>query len=189
MNSRCVLCSIILVLVVLTFSLTVRAQVEYTDIEWTELIPADDLAVLLNPPDFLFDIEDQSENDNMESLKGVSSTDAAAKRYQQALESTRIVETFDGKSIRLPGFVVPLETDEKQRVTQFFIVPYFGACLHMPPPPPNQIIFVKSSAGIEVTSLYDAFWFQGVLSIDTTDSLLGKSTYSLQLNKAYIYED
>lgn len=189
MNSRCILCSTILVLVVLIFSLTVRAQVEYTEIEWTELIPADDLAILLNPPDFLFDIEDQSENDNMESLKGVSSTDAAAKRYQQALESTRVIETFDSKNIRLPGFIVPLETDEKQRVTQFFIVPYFGACLHMPPPPPNQIIFVKSTAGIEVTSLYDAFWFEGVLSIDTTDSLLGKSAYSMQLNKAYPYED
>jgi hypothetical protein len=175
--------------VVLIFSLTVRAQVEHTDIEWTELIPADDLAVLLNPPDFLFDIEDQSEDDNMKALKEANPTDEITKRYQQALESTQVVETFNGKSIRLPGFIVPLETDEKQRVTQFFIVPYFGACLHMPPPPPNQIIFVNSAAGIEVTSLYDAFWFEGVLSIDTTDSLLGKSAYSMKLNKAYLYED
>ncbi len=59
----------------------------------------------------------------------------------------------------------------------------------MPPPPPNQIIFVNSAAGIEVTSLYDAFWFEGILSIDTTDSLLGKSAYSMKLNKAYLYED
>lgn len=189
MNSRCILCSTILVLVVLIFSLTVRAQVEHTDIEWTELIPADDLAVLLNPPDFLFDIEDQSEDDNMKALKEANPTDEITKRYQQALESTQVVETFNGKSIRLPGFIVPLETDEKQRVTQFFIVPYFGACLHMPPPPPNQIIFVNSAAGIEVTSLYDAFWFEGILSIDTTDSLLGKSAYSMKLNKAYLYED
>lgn len=189
MNSRCVLCSTALVLLVLIFSATVRAQVDYADIEWTELIPADDLAVLLNPPDFLFDIEDQSENDNMEALKDATLTDATIKRYQEALDSTRVVESFDGKSIRLPGFIVPLETDEKQRVTQFFIVPYFGACLHMPPPPPNQIIFVKSSAGIELTSLYDAFWFEGTLSIDTTDSLLGKSAYSIRLNKAYLYEN
>ena len=134
MNSRCILCSTVLVLVVLIFSVTVRAQVEYTDIEWTELIPADDLEVLLNPPDFLFDIEDQSENDNMEALKDVSLTDATIKRYQEALESTRVVESFDGENIRLPGFVVPL-------------------------------------------------------SIDTTDSLLGKSAYSIRLNKAYLYEN
>ncbi|MFT5852679.1 MAG: hypothetical protein ACI87J_002657 [Colwellia sp.] len=189
MNSRRLLCSTILMLGVLIYSLTVHAQAKYIDIEWTELIPADDLEALLNPPDFLLELEDQAENDNMKALKEVSPTDATAKRFQQALESTRIIETFDGKKIRLPGFVVPLETDEKQRVTQFFIVPYFGACLHMPPPPPNQIIFVKSSAGIELTSLYDAFWFEGVLSIDTTDSLLGKSAYSMRLNKVYPYED
>jgi hypothetical protein len=189
MNSRRLLCSTILMLGVLIYSLTVHAQTKYIDIEWTELIPADDLEALLNPPDFLLELEDQAENDNMKALKEVSPTDATAKRFQQALESTRIIETFDGKKIRLPGFVVPLETDEKQRVTQFFIVPYFGACLHMPPPPPNQIIFVKSSAGIELISLYDAFWFEGVLSIDTTDSLLGKSAYSMRLNKVYPYED
>lgn len=189
MNNRRLLYSALLVLGVLIFSLTVRAQVKYIDIEWTELIPADDLAVLLNPPDFIFELEDQAENDNMNALKEASTTDATSQRYQQALESTRVVETFDGKSIRVPGFIVPIETDEQKRVTQFFIVPYFGACMHMPPPPPNQIIFVKSSKGIEVTSLYDAFWFEGVLSIDTTDSLLGKSAYSLQLNKAYLYED
>jgi hypothetical protein len=189
MNNRRLLYSALLVLGVLIFSLTVRAQVKYIDIEWTELIPADDLAVLLNPPDFIFELEDQAENDNMNALKEASTTDATSQRYQQALESTRVVETFDGKSIRVPGFIVPIETDEQKRVTQFFIVPYFGACMHMPPPPPNQIIFVKSSEGIEVTSLYDAFLFEGVLSIDTTDSLLGKSAYSLQLNKAYLYED
>lgn len=189
MNNQRLLYSTILVLGVLIFSLTVRAQVKYIDIEWAELIPADDLAILLNPPDFIFELEDQAENDNMKTLKEASLIDAASKRYQQALESTRVVGTFDGKSIRVPGFVVPMQTDEKQRVTQFFIVPYFGACLHMPPPPPNQIIFVKSSVGIEVTSLYDAFWFEGVLSIDTTDSLLGKSAYSIRLNKAYPYED
>jgi hypothetical protein len=189
MNSHRLLCSKIFMLVLLIFSATIHAQVQYIDIEWTELIPADDLAVLLNPPDFLFEIEDQVENDNMNALKDIIPIDEKTKRYQQALESTRVLETFDGKSIRLPGFIVPLETDEKQRVIQFFIVPYFGACLHMPPPPPNQIIFVKSSVGIEVTSLYDAFWFEGTLSIDITDSLLGKSAYSLRLNKAYLYED
>ena len=188
MKSRCILCSTVLA-VVLLVSLTARAKVEYTDIAWTELIPAEDLEVLLNPPDFLYDIEDQSENDSMEALKDVSPIDDAARRYQQALESTQIVDVFDGKNIRIPGFVVPLETDEKQRVTKFFIVPYFGACLHMPPPPPNQIIFAKSAEGIEVTSLYDAFWFEGTLRIDTTDSLLGKSAYGIKLNKVYLYEE
>lgn len=189
MNSRRLLCSIISVLGLLLFSLTVCAKSESINIEWVELMPPDDLEALLNPPEFILDVEDRTENDNINTLKELSSTDATAKRFKQALESTRVVAAFDGKSILLPGFIVPLETDEKQRVTQFFIVPYFGACLHMPPPPPNQIIFVKYSAGIELTSLYDAFWFEGILTIDTTDNLLGKSAYSMQLDKVYLYED
>lgn len=189
MSSRRLLCSTILVLVQLLFSLTVNAQRQYIDIEWTELIPTDDLEVLLNPPDYLFDIEDRAENDNMNTLNEVSPNDIVTKKYQQALKSTRIVKKFDGESIRIPGFIVPIEVDNNQKVTQFFIVPYFGACLHMPPPPPNQIIFVNYSTGIKLASLYDAFWFEGVVTIDTTDSNLGKSAYSMRLNKVYPYEE
>jgi hypothetical protein len=177
------------VLVFLIFSLTVHAQSEYTNVEWFELMPPDDLEALLNPPDFIFDIEDQAQNDNLNALKDASPTDVESKRYKQALESTRVVEAFNGKKVKLPGFIVPLDSEEKQRVTQFFIVPYFGACLHMPPPPPNQIIFVKFPAGVELTSLYDAFWFEGVLTIDTTDNVLGKSAYRMQVNKVYVYEE
>lgn len=182
-------CVKLMMLGLLLFTITVSAQSEHIDIEWTELIPADDLKVLLNPPDFLLDIEDRADNDNMNTLNQVSSTDIATQKYKQALESTRIVDKFDGKSIRMPGFIVPIEIDDNQKVTQFFIVPYFGACLHMPPPPPNQMIFVHFSTGIELSSLYDAFWFEGVLTIDTTDSELGKSAYSMLLNKVYPYEE
>ena len=189
MKAYRLLCATVLMLVQLLFSLTVNAQSQYIDTEWTELIPADDLEILLNPPDFLLDIEDRAENDNMNTLNEISPNDIATKKYQQALESTRIVEGFNGRSIRIPGFIVPIEVDDNQKVTQFFIVPYFGACLHMPPPPPNQIIFVNYSTGIELASLYDAFWFEGVLTIDTTDSHLGKSAYSMRLNKVYPYEE
>ncbi|PCI54760.1 MAG: hypothetical protein COB45_07685 [Gammaproteobacteria bacterium] len=189
MNNRCLLCSTIIVLGVLIFSLTVRAQTKYIDIEWLQLMPADDLEALLNYPEVLFEIEDGADNDNMSALEEISPTDETANRFQQALKSTKVVESFDGKAIRLPGFIVPLETDEKQRVTQFFIVPYFGACLHMPPPPPNQIIYVQYSTGIELSSLYDAFWLEGQLRIDTTENLLGKSAYSMKIDKVYPYEE
>ena len=50
-----------------------------------------------------------------------------------------IVEEYNGKQVKLPGFVVPLEYSDKGRVKEFLLVPYFGACIHYPPPPPNQI--------------------------------------------------
>ena len=193
-NNWRLLCLTIIALGVLLFSLTVRAQtkhsdINYIDIEWTDLIPPDDLAILLDPPAFLLETDEHNDSDDIKTLQAMSLTDAASKRFLQALESTRIVETFNGKWVKIPGFIVPLATDEKQQVIQFFIVPYFGACLHMPPPPPNQIIFVNASTGIELTSLYDAFWFEGKLKIDTTDNLLGKSAYSITLHNVYPYED
>lgn len=164
------------------------ANSDYVEIEWTQLMPADDLAALLNPPDFLNDIEDGAENDNLESLSAISENDETAKRFEQALNSARVIDAFDQARIRLPGFIVPLESNEDQRVTQFFIVPYFGACLHLPPPPPNQIIFSQSEKGIELESLYDPYWFEGTLVIDNTQNDIGSSAYTLRLDASYLYE-
>jgi hypothetical protein len=53
---------------------------------------------------------------------------------------------LDGQNIRLPGYIVPLEVSEEGRTTEFLLVPYFGACIHVPPPPSNQIVHVKSES-------------------------------------------
>ena len=84
--------------------------------------------------------------------------------YQLALVSTRIKPEMDGRAVRIPGFIVPLEFDGEQIITEFFLVPYFGACLHMPPPAPNQIIHVNYEKGLELEALYDPFWITGILS-------------------------
>jgi hypothetical protein len=166
-----------------------EASDDYNEIEWTELMPADDLQALLNPPEFLADIEDGSSNDRVEALGDLGESDEQTKRFEEALKSTRVIEAFDQQRIRIPGFIVPLESNEQQQVTQFFIVPYFGACLHLPPPPPNQIIYVEYSDGLEVTTLYDPYWFEGTLVIDHTQKELGDSAYTLRLDDAYIYEE
>jgi hypothetical protein len=83
--------------------------------------------------------------------------------------------------IRLPGFVVPLEFNEDQVITQFFLVPYFGACLHMPPPPPNQIVLVDAPRGLTVEELSTPLWISGKLSTQVTENDMAMSTYSLQM--------
>lgn len=165
------------------------AEGEYQTIEWIQLMPEDDLAALLNPPDALQGIADGSAQDNIDSLGELTEGDEPGKRFYEALKSTKIVETFANKAIRLPGFVVPLASDEEQRVTEFFIVPYFGACLHTPPPPPNQIVYVKMEKGFELESIYSPFWFEGTLKIAQTDHSLGSSAYSINLDKLYPYEE
>lgn len=164
---------------------------EFQEVNWTELMPKDDLDALLNPPDYISQIADGSAQDKLESLPelGKSESQKAPDRYQQALESTRVIETFKNKKVRLPGFIVPLQNDEAQLITEFFIVPYFGACLHLPPPPPNQMVHVKFPQGIALQDLYTPFWFEGTLSIQTNSNDLGTSAYAMTLNNAFIYEE
>ncbi len=155
------------------------AKDSFKMVEWPELMPKDDLDALLNPPEYLSDIEDGSEEDQISSQ--IQSTIAAASddRYQQALVSTNIVEEMNGKAIKIPGFIVPIEFNDQQTVTQFFLVPFFGACLHMPPPPPNQIIFVDYPKGLQLPSLYDPFWISGILQASLVENEIATSSYSI----------
>ncbi len=75
---------------------------------------------------------------------------------------TAVVKELDGQRVRMPGYLLPLEiTDGK--VTQFLLVPYVGACIHVPPPPPNQIVHVKvdQSKGLKKGGLFDPVWVTG----------------------------
>ena len=161
----------------------------YEDIDWTELMPAEDLSALLNRPAFLDDIADGSAQDALDSFQQRQLEDEQPQQYQAALSSTRVIQGFDGKAIRIPGFIVPLAQNEDKEVTRFFIVPYFGACLHMPPPPPNQILYVESEQGITLENLYDPYWFEGVVSIEQKVDAMGTSAYSLSLDNYALYEE
>lgn len=74
-----------------------------------------------------------------------------------------------GKASKLPGFIIPIRLNGVL-VTEFFLVPTAGACIHTPPPPPNQIVLVSYPEGIELPSLYEAFWIQGTLVSETEES-------------------
>jgi hypothetical protein len=162
---------------------------KYQALEWIALMPQEDLDALMNPPEFLSDIQDGSQQDSLDNFATISPEDQKTQRYQQALHSTQVIKTYDNKAIRLPGFIVPLQSNEKQEVTEFFIVPYFGACLHMPPPPPNQIIYAVLEKGLKLDNLYDAFWFEGVLSTELIENELGASAYRLRLDHITPYEN
>ena len=161
---------------------------DFRTVEWTELMPDGDLNALMNPPDYLSDIEDGGEEDVLESpIRGTG--DPAGDRYQQALTSTEVRPEFDGQLIRIPGFVVPLDFDERQRVTRFFLVPFFGACIHVPPPPPNQIIYAESAEGFDQASLYDAFWLSGRMSTAMTENDMAVSAYAMKVMAVEVYRE
>ncbi|MDM7860437.1 DUF3299 domain-containing protein [Alteromonas sp. ASW11-36] len=177
--------------VVLLFSFNIQAEdkVEYQTIEWIELLPIDDLNVYLNPPELLSGIEDGSSMDNMSTLNDLKDVDEDTKRFYEVLKSDRVVSELENKAIRIPGFVVPLANDENNLVTEFFVVPYFGACLHLPPPAPNQILYSKTDEGFELDSLQQPFWFEGTLKIEQSETDLGISAYRLMLDSLQLYEE
>ena len=168
---------------------TGSAEQTYNTVMWTDLIPPEELEILMNPPEWITEIEDGSEEDQIASQ--ISNTLAAAEddRYQQALVSTNVNAEMNGALVRVPGFVVPLEFDEEQVITQFFLVPYFGACLHMPPPPPNQIILVDSPNGLQLDQLYTPFWISGKLSTSVTENEMATAAYSLTMASYEVYEE
>ena len=65
-------------------------------------------------------------------------------------------------------------------VVSFLLVPYFGACIHQPPPPPNQIVYVEFAEPVELTSMYDPVWVTGTLGLDAHSSYLAHAGYSMR---------
>lgn len=94
--------------------------------------------------------------------------------------SMGVRKDLNGRTIRIPGFVVPIAFDAQHRVTRFFLVPYFGACIHFPPPPPEQMIYVVMPTGFELKSMYDAFILTGQIKVGgIRNASLGTSSYTM----------
>ena len=161
----------------------------FSTVEWADLIPPEVLEILLNPPSYIAEIEDGSAEDQITSQMKNTLAEEEEDAYRRALASTDVNPAMDGLKIRIPGFVVPLEFDEDQTISQFFLVPYFGACLHMPPPPPNQIILVDAPEGVQMSALYEPFWLEGEVSTVVTENDMAKSAYAMQLHKLSPYSE
>ena len=90
------------------------------------------------------------------------------------------LKALDGKRVKIAAFIVPLE-DDLQEADEFLLVPYFGACIHTPPPPPNQMVYVKMPAGKTVRiGWWDPVMFEGVLHLKEVDSPYGSVSYEMQ---------
>jgi hypothetical protein len=97
-------------------------------------------------------------------------------------------KTLEGATVRLPGFIVPLDAVSSGGVSEFLLVPYFGSCIHVPPPPPNQIVYVHTSKHSGIDSIYDAYWITGKLHLQTKTTRLGSTAYELSADKIEVYK-
>ena len=100
---------------------------------------------------------------------------------------TDVVEELNDVEVKIAGYVLPLDF-EATTVREFLLVPYVGACIHVPPPPPNQIIYVTSEEGIEVGGLFEPMWITGKLETSTFSNELADVGYIMTLNDSEPYE-
>ena len=122
-------------------------------------------------------------------IPGITPEDDAAKDAQPVWDFTRPVEELDGTFAKVPGFIVPLESDEGGLLTEFLLVPYYGACIHSPPPPPNQVVYVKLEEAFELTSMYQPYWITGTLRTQDYSGYLAESLYTMEGTDVEIYEN
>ena len=112
-------------------------------------------------------------------MDGDPRANAALEKLRQEWDNAPGNPTLDGAEVRIPGFVVPLER-EGNALREFLLVPYFGACIHVPPPPANQIVHVVSPKPIPNTATMDAVWVSGKLGLVPSKTLMGSASYRLQ---------
>lgn len=108
-----------------------------------------------------------------------------AQKRRQAAEAVNV--TLNGQRIRMAGYLLPLETDGR-KVTEFLLVPYVGACIHAPTPPPNQIVHVMHAAGFETSGSFAPVWVQGVLRTARSEPQLSLVDGSANIPTGYALE-
>ena len=110
------------------------------------------------------------------------------KKMREAWDNAPTNPAIVGQLVRLPGFVVPLE-DSKEGLKEFLLVPYFGACIHSPPPPANQIVHVLPKSPAKGLRSMDTVWITGIVTTLRTDSYMGASSYRIEATSVLPYEE
>lgn len=167
----------------LTLIATLSHAAEPPETDWLELMPPEDLAALEAMPEI-----------DHQGAEGDSPFYGQGGLRQQAdlpavMYSTRTVAAFDGRQVRLGGYPVPLESDADGRFHTFFLVPYPGACIHVPPPPPNQIVLVRYPKGVALDDIYAPLWVNGTLRIEKVGNQLADAAYALDAEGVRLVEE
>jgi len=149
----------------------------FPELQWDNLMPADwdPMAAFRG-----LNIAELQDND--------PKAQEALEKMRKAWNDAPVNTAYTGKKVRIPGFAIPIEQSEKG-VDELLLVPYFGACIHTPPPPANQIIHVKLSEPQPAVGAMQAYWVWGELTASKFSSELGDAAYLLSATGIQPYED
>ena len=146
-------------------------------ITWDELVPAD-----WDPMKYFKDA-----NFGMFSDADPRAT-ALLKKMREVWDNAPVSNAIDGMKVRIPGYVVPLE-ESKAGLKEFLLVPYFGACIHSPPPPANQIIHIHRSTPVKGIHSMDPVWVNGTIKTVRSDTFMGVTGYRMDAVVVEPYTD
>lgn len=139
-------------------------------LDWMELLPAK---------------ERRMQEDPVASLHDYLGEDGPAAKQVGSFATN---PTLDGAYVKVPGFAVPMTLAEQGVMGEFLLVPYYGACIHTPPPPPNQIVYVKLQKPVRIKSIWDPYWVTGVLTTAKKDTSVASAAYTLAGERLDPYE-
>ncbi|MBY5991367.1 DUF3299 domain-containing protein [Ferrimonas balearica] len=146
---------------------------EVQSLKWVDLIPEDEIE--------RHELMMAAQNASMALLDHSSNT---PKMNQMTFGSTR--QELDGQTVAISGFIIPLEGDH-ETLTEFLLVPFVGACIHVPPPPPNQMIYVTAENGVAMQELWAGVTIQGVMSTESVGNELAEIGYQMSLESIKKY--
>lgn len=153
------------------------AKSGYKETTWDDLIPPD--------WDAMRDFK-QLDLDKLED--GDPRATEILERLRREWDKAPVNTALNGARIRIPGFVVPLESG-REEVREFLLVPYFGACIHVPPPPANNTIHVFPTRAVKGIRSMDAVWVSGELTVEHSNTEWGAAGYRIKAENIVPYTE
>ncbi len=147
-------------------------------LKWAQLVPPRPPAAP-NPKTFFSGVPSKGDDGSPPPPVAEGQFMSMKRRQPGASAPPAVVPELNGKHVQIGGYVVPLDF-EATTIKEFLLVPFVGACIHVPPPPANQIIYVKSAEGFEVTGAFDPVKVTGILKTETAFTGLADAGYSIE---------
>lgn len=175
----------------LVLTLDVRAADPLLELKWVQLMPPREAAPPKKPKPFFSGALPRSADtvapEDATPLPQIKEgTWMSMKRRQPGgHRPPRVVEALNGKRVSIGGYIVPLYFDA-MIVKEFLLVPYVGACVHVPPPPVNQLVYVKTDKGLEIDGLFDPVTVVGTMKTETAFTGLADAGYSIDAESVEI---
>lgn len=141
----------------------------FTELRWNDLVP--------KGWDPMKGLRDKGINPNA-LMDGDPRTEELLRQMRESWDNAPTEPTLDGARVKLPGYLVPLD-EVAAGLTGFLLVPYFGACIHTPPPPANQIVWVVPARPAPGLRSMDTVWVSGTLTAVRGNSAMGSTGYRL----------